>query len=123
MPKITFLLGAGASCYCLPVVDKIPQAMNEFREALVHLSIDPSIQLEGISGTLHESRVSLINDCTFFIEEVQKQGSVDVYARKLSITKKIRDYRALKAILSCVFVREQFIRPTGHRYVVFFLIP
>jgi len=37
MGKVTYLLGAGASFNCLPLVNGIPAAIDKLRQDIVHL--------------------------------------------------------------------------------------
>jgi hypothetical protein len=113
MRQITYLLGAGASYQCLPVVDemhdRIGAAMGwfiaQFNKAYPSFSQNGEIfrpkeyeKLDKINSDL----AWLMNICN-----TKKNFSVDTFARKLKMSGKIDEYEKLKNILSFYFIIEQ----------------
>jgi hypothetical protein len=121
MGKVTYILGAGASHHCLPVVKDMPKMLETFRVNLVDLPIEHSEQLKNISTyTMIQARDLMNSYCLRIIENAKKHASIDTYAKKLFITKRFEEYYALKAILSSAFMFHQIKNPPDHRYDAFF---
>ncbi len=120
--KITFLFGAGASANALPVVNKIPSSLTEFRDLYHDNRSGLEVILEG--GVVQkEAENSFVRECDKIIELLVKKqhASVDTYAKRLRLTapydsNAIRKYRGLKAILSSFFITKQFKSPVDYRY-------
>jgi hypothetical protein len=121
MAEITYLLGAGASYHCLPIVsemrNKIGGAIKWFREEYNKaflFSIDGKIVVpEG-----HEKIQNIISDLEWLqrICDTSRNFSVDTYARKLDLSGNTNDYIKLKNILSFYFTLEQKRNPPDVRY-------
>ena len=93
MPKVTYLLGAGASANCLPTVERIPDKLNKFREELVHLVLDPTEELALIPDfTMAGARDALVTDCEELHGMASDHASIDTYAKKVFIKKHMHDY-------------------------------
>lgn len=117
MAEITYLLGAGASCNALPVVndmyDKIQQAIKWFE--LVHHQIHPRFSQHGQILVSKETEKEdgelkrIIADLQWLKEicNTSKNFSVDTFARKLDLSGRNEDYIKLKNILSFYFTLEQ----------------
>lgn len=122
MAKVTYLFGAGASAKCLPIVAEIPQRLNGFREFLVHHPVGRQESFSNLRCDFTEAECEemLKTACTVLIEQTKKHASIDTYAKKLFITGKEKEYRELKAILTCFFIFEQLTHPLDDRYDSFF---
>lgn len=112
MSKITFLFGAGASAQKLPVVSQMPTTL----EKTIKLIQGKEYQLPNekfkntrITGTETKSfyQKFLINELKWLKEMSENHASIDTFAKKLSITGKIKDLRRLKLSTSAFFAINQ----------------
>lgn len=133
--NITYLLGAGASYNALPIVEKIPIALEKFaydfnpqnykdsksefiitgqRENIIskYLNKNPNQKLESI--------VRFYEDIVWLKDEAENHTSIDTFAKKLFLQRN-NDLKKLKLILSCFFLYLQ-TKPNGFdkRYDSFF---
>jgi hypothetical protein len=122
MSKVTYLIGAGASYLCLPVVTEIPDRLESLRKFLVHNdppeaeSLFPESQTYTFSALKQEVLASLEK----FILEVKDHASIDTYAKKLMIRGDEESYIRLKVLMSFSFIYDQTITPPDPRYDGFF---
>lgn len=99
--RITFLLGAGASCKSQPLVSDMKDRMNQ----LLFL-LDP---LNGTSfdSTLRDRTGVLFNKYNPIIAEANKHYTVDTYAKKLWLVGDSEKLAVLKEFLNLYFLFEQ----------------
>lgn len=118
MAEITYLLGAGASCNALPMVNNMAEKINATIEwfQFTHYTVYPRYTLLNGINLLRtglekeESELKRIIADLMWLKEIcdtTKNFSVDTYARKLSISQKIDEYIRLKNVLSLYFTLEQ----------------
>jgi len=131
MSKITYLLGAGASCEYLPMVKGFPEKLADFKDRLQeNIDIRLHIENKNLASTeylLHprgKYAEDLIKSINWLKEKVDIHASIDTYAKKLFIKKDnneaIKELKKLKATLSCYFLLEQSFKPADRRYDNFF---
>jgi argonaute-like protein implicated in RNA metabolism and viral defense len=124
MSKITYLLGAGASCNALPLVNNFKDRLDSFHTRLVdnlRPHIQPSSEKEarelfpfgGKKGKDLQESILWLKDIA------DKHASIDTYAKKLFIrndNEALIELKKLKATLSCYFLLEQSLEMTDKRY-------
>lgn len=126
MNKIVYLFGAGASRNALPIVNEIPQKLEELINLLKQeeLQLSDSEIFEDINVKNLEPKKSyqehLINDLEWLLSESSKHASVDTFAKKLTIKRDYKNLKRLKIALSIFFVFEQTINSPDKRYDSFF---
>lgn len=115
MEHITYLLGAGASRKCLPIVSemsaKVMEVADEFE---IYLN-----QVKESSGfTVQEEGRSLIKDLKWLskICDVEKNFSVDTLAKKMLLSENLEQYNKLKNILTLYFTLQQRFKSPDIRY-------
>jgi hypothetical protein len=130
MNKVTYLLGAGASCNALPMVKNFVEKILAFKNKVLTPAVERAYRGQG--GTLPKNHVlfprgdfakSLIQSLEWLGKEAQRHASVDTYAKKLFIRndeKAQRELSKLKATLSCYLLLEQSLNPVDKRYDSFF---
>jgi len=130
MSKITYLLGAGASCNALPLVNNFNDKLKDFRdrlwEAVQKQATITAVQNRAIIANVHELFPYNGEYGKDFMESIlwlktiaEKHASIDTYAKKLFI-KNDKELHKLKATLSCYLLLEQSLQMTDKRYDNFF---
>jgi hypothetical protein len=142
MAKITYYLGAGASCHACPILENQALAMiklaeHELREktstgdsVLNHNFSDEEIRL-----LPDNNRIKILWYIGYFGKKARDFNTVDTYARKLALSGSIRDLNFLKMSISVFFdLWENFYydryynltnknyKPIDHRYISLFSI-
>jgi len=134
--NITYLLGAGASYNALPIVEGIPNALNEFaNEFYPGVEKDISLELnhlDNLASQYYKSANSLEarkfhfnnikkfhNDIVWLHREAFNHTSIDTFAKKLYLKKDYTNLKRLKIILSCFFLYLQ-TKEFDKRYDSFF---
>jgi hypothetical protein len=130
MSKITYLLGAGASCEYLPLVKDFPKVLASFKGRLenkIRMSLCFSKKTYGDAEHLLPPEGTYAKDLMesiAWLEEKSKiHASIDTYAKKLSIksdNEAIKELKKLKATLSCYLLLEQSLNSCDKRYDNFF---
>ena len=130
MNKVTYLLGAGASCNALPMVKGFAERVSNFIDALKPRVIWADDSTGGFAyktPDLSWPRTSLEKELTESLDwlgkEAERHASVDTYAKKLFIRgdKEAREHlHKLKSTLSCYLLLEQSLNPVDKRYDSFF---
>ena len=121
MPKVIYLLGAGASAQCLPVVEDIPARLNMFYQYIVENRVGRPERFKNLTcpETERDGEELLLNACKDLAEKCARHASIDTYAKKLFITAS-NEYNKLKAVLTCFFLYEQMTHEPDKRYDSFF---
>ena len=115
--KITYLLGAGASFNTLPLVDGIPDLLNDFQITLRSLyKNSPESKKNKVNTSLLEE---LCKELTWLELSCREHMSIDTFAKKLSTTGPDYDLKKLKRILTLMFSYYQLIRKPQMRYDAF----
>lgn len=96
-PKITYLLGAGASANALPLVTEIPFALNHFIERFS--DFDKYENSDKLNGKLEKTKKLII--------EIKKHYSIDTYAKKLYLIGDDHNYNRLKNLISVLLIYYQ----------------
>lgn len=121
MPKVTYLLGAGASANALPIVKHIPDRILNQIEILEK----PEFQLSEqycefmqikLDCSLKQGQANLIQTLKWLYEEREKHSSIDTLAKKLTITRKTNELEKLKSAVSIFFITEQLLKQVDPRY-------
>lgn len=120
MKNITYLLGAGASANCLPVVEKIPDGLKKVIIYLKDSRFQLSGYFNGINISQEDLRLNMIADLEWIHAECSRHSSIDTLAKKFYLTKRIFDLYKLKFGLCVYLAIEQIINPLDKRYDSFF---
>jgi len=127
MSKITYLLGAGASCNALPLVNNFKDRLNSFNKRLLeNLRPQPPNDMEAYRQLFPfggKNGKNLQESILWLKDIADKHASIDTYAKKLFIKKDneaLKDLHKLKSALSCYLLLEQALEMTDKRYDNFF---
>jgi hypothetical protein len=130
MSKITYLLGAGASCNALPLVNNFKDRLKNFNDRLAE-KIDYGLHVENKNYASTEYLLPpkgkyakiLVESIAWLRNIAEKHASIDTYAKKLFIksdNEALKDLHKLKSTLSCYLLLEQSLEMTDKRYDNFF---
>jgi hypothetical protein len=124
--KVTYLLGAGASANCLPVVSKMAERIEAIKvvfsdQTNKHISTYRNEMGQSYYKIVEDTIRNIISDLQMLIDKCKNYSSIDTYAKKvfLGTKKKIveqEDYYRLKMALSVYFTLEQWYTPIDKRY-------
>lgn len=112
MAKITYLLGAGASCGALPVVSDFRQRIKELAEGLKTYTRE-QLNEEAFATLPHFLREKnqvlgkMICDFNWLLEQSEYHQTIDTLAKRFYLAKKSDDLRRLKQTLILFFTIEQ----------------
>lgn len=124
MKNITYLLGAGASAGCIPVVSGIEGGMAQmlFRFAdHSDLNLSDEAYFENCSDkTKRTIQLNFLESLKWLMKECGNHASIDTYAKKLYLRKEGELLRKLKVTLSIYLVFEQCQKGFDKRYDSFF---
>jgi SIR2-like domain len=128
MSKITYLLGAGASCNALPLVNNFKDRLKSFFNKNIWEDLQIRFQIEKTSA--HELfpyngqyGKDFMESISWLINVADKHASIDTYAKKLFVRNDndaLKELNKLKSTLSCYFLLEQSLKPVDKRYDNFF---
>jgi hypothetical protein len=106
--NITYLLGAGASANCLPVINELPERIDTFIKFLNHGKGFVLNQLVTVKAFDEENIKALIADLEWLKIEIRSHQTVDTLAKKFYLIKeKDDDLVKLKKLLIVYFLFEQ----------------
>lgn len=113
--RITYLLGAGASANCLPVVneintrlERIKQTIEGFLQPQDNILISPKKFYE---KSLIKKGAEIVNDVAWLLYELQNHYTIDTLARRFYLnSNRHQDLMRLKKILYFFFLYEQGIK-------------
>jgi hypothetical protein len=121
MSKIVYLLGAGASCKCLPTVAQIKDRIPILIESLKNDKYLLNDQHPLIEGKINSEVIDrFIDDLAWMNDLNSNHYSIDTVAKKFSLTNDERNYKRLKLIISNYFLIEQKLNKPDDRYDFFF---
>lgn len=108
-PKnITYLLGAGASANCLPVIDELPKRLELFKGLLLNKVAYNDQSLEIVTSEIIEDAKDLIEQIDKIGVELLRHKTIDTVAKKLYLIKECHPYLViLKKVLIVYFLFEQ----------------
>jgi hypothetical protein len=128
MSKITYLLGAGASCNALPLVNDFKDRLKSFYNKRLWEALQSQFAIERTNG--HELfpyngqyGKDFMESISWLSNIAEKHASIDTYAKKLFIkndNNALKDLHKLKSTLSCYLLLEQSLEMTDKRYDNFF---
>ena len=147
MSKIIYYIGAGASYgrteareildegtekerlivhEGLPVVNEIAKCLLTFKEAVEKASIDTDRSYEFLDlnfqtngSEIDRTRMRLLKDIDSLYKATNEHATIDTYAKKLFLTRRIGDFQLLKNVLSTFFVWAQLEGKPDQRYDTF----
>jgi hypothetical protein len=127
MSKITYLLGAGASCNALPLVNSFKDRLSSFNKRLLeNLQYQPSQDMEAYRQLFPfgGKNGKDLQESIYWLRNIaERHASIDTYAKKLFIkndNEALKDLHKLKSTLSCYLLLEQSLEMTDKRYDNFF---
>jgi hypothetical protein len=126
MNQITFLFGAGASKNALPLVNEMPERIQNLIKFLERddMQIDENSTFDklGINGLKSKRfyQAQLIENLRWAFIESQNHASADTFAKKLFIKERYTDLKKLKIAMSVFFIFEQALNKPDKRYDAFF---
>ena len=100
---ITYLLGAGASAECLPIVSRMGEKIGETLRNAIHEFNQHAEKSSDNQITFKE----IEEDLKWLQKICASHSSVDTYAKKLYIADKVDEYNRLKRTLSVYFMLAQ----------------
>ena len=130
MHKVTYLLGAGASCNALPMAKGFAERLSRFNDDVLLPAVTKAYGTPGLPfpqeyflwprGSFAKEFAESLD---WLGKEARRHASIDTYAKKLFIR---NDKEAqgllnkLKSTLSCYLLLEQSLNPIDKRYDSFF---
>ncbi len=99
--NVTYILGAGASCYSQPLVSDMKERMLN----LLHM-LNGENQSSDITN-FKKKTDHLFKRYKIIVDEMCKHYTPDTYAKKLSLTEQISELNLLKEFLNLYFLFEQ----------------
>lgn len=135
MSKTIYYLGAGASYGSrdkdtksiiegIPVVAEIPKEFDAFRNYIANAVI-PSGKINfwdmylTTQSSVEQARQYMLGEIDRLLQGIKEHATIDTYARKLYLTKRILDFEQLKTLLCAFFVWEQLEHKPDGRYDTF----
>lgn len=120
MSEVAYLIGAGASAGCIPVVNNMETAIETLLKDVQPLTAKYH---NSIYGDERMKFVAQADYCKGVLKKLQmvckEYFSIDTYAKKLYLTDKI-EFEILKKELCFYFTLMQIVRPRDKRYDNFF---
>jgi hypothetical protein len=122
--QVTYLTGAGASFYALPIVKDIPERYDIFLGTIIEMVREKYGEIVEEPENLIERddryfAFKLLWYSKRFREGIHNHSSVDTYAKKLYLQKS-EQLNAYKFCLSCFLMFEQIVKGPDQRYDTFF---
>jgi hypothetical protein len=118
--NVTYLLGAGASCNALPLINNFNKKLQDFINYVALKSKQYEKDNPKVNGNYNIIKKTLILKTQWLIRESQKHSSIDTFAKKLYLKNSNDQLRDLKAILTTFFAIEQGRNNVDKRYDTFF---
>ena len=110
MERITYLFGAGASYYALPIINELPSRIANILSR--NLFKDIKSKMEGVNKYSHNSlktHYELIKLIEWLQKEAAKHQTIDTFAKKLFVRGDNENLIKLKIALSAYFMLEQSV--------------
>lgn len=125
MTKVTYYFGAGASYGALPIVNQIPDRIENLISLMKRdeykLNSEISYKENNIARFSQlEIQELFIEDLEWLLEKTKNHASIDTFAKKLFITEQDDELKRLKNAFSVFLILEQSITKTNMRYDSFF---
>lgn len=118
MAEVGYLIGAGASAQCVPVVNGMAHDALDTNTKLKEIFNSPKGEI--ISRMSNLDHLAITKESERLLGEISQicknQASIDTYAKKLYLGRKIRESKKLKNELSFYFTLVQILNPPDKRY-------
>lgn len=122
MPDKAFILGAGASCAALPLIDGIPKMILDNYELIKAKSkiFSSNKYFSGIdTKPQSELFIEMLRDYEVLLGKIENTRSIDTYARSLNLSGNNDLYLKTKLLLLISLSLEQISKPIDQRYESF----
>lgn len=120
MSEVAYLLGAGASAGCIPVVNQMENEIKVLLEEIQPIIGKYQNNIAGDSRTSFRRKADFCKDVLIRLQSVCKDYySIDTYAKVLYLTNSAQ-FEVLKMELCFYFTLMQIVRPNDKRYDNFF---
>jgi hypothetical protein len=120
MATVAYLLGAGASAQCIPVVNGMEEDILKLTEEIGSRFSVSEEDIMGYRRILHSDVLEKVQNVLKDLSLVcKKHYSIDTYAKKLFITDAVK-FKQLKLDLSLYFTLRQMVTGPDKRYDNFF---
>jgi hypothetical protein len=122
MQKVTYLLGAGASAGCIPVVNNMAKSLLSTSSRFGDIFFKKPGLPQKDAGIFNEIELynANVKEILFELEWLRDicntHYSIDTYAKKLFIKRDEAEYLKLKNSLSLYFTIQQILVPPDKRY-------
>lgn len=118
MSKLLYLLGAGASASCIPVVSGISEELTALSKMRFEASLHKGGEYKYTSfGELLSKE--FINDCEWLGKNGQDHRTIDIFAKKLYLKQEYENLKKLKRVLSFYLLFKQMQNIHDVRYDIF----
>ncbi|TGM88999.1 hypothetical protein [Leptospira licerasiae] len=118
MSKVLYILGAGASAGCIPIVGAMNSDLIEFSRRIYKTVPSPPAPEPNVIASDVLSEV-FVEDCIWLGKEAQSHGTIDLFAKKLYLQRKYDELSRLKCTLSFYLLLIQMSVRHDIRYDVF----
>lgn len=115
MKNITYLIGAGASAYSIPMVYRIQESI-ELIFRLIRNYRESNLLDEPIDSIAKE----MFENLGWLIENIAFHSTIDTFAKKLYITRNRSGLERFKKTISILFLFEEMRNKVDYRYDTFF---
>lgn len=120
MAEVGYLIGAGASAGCVPVVNQMGEYNKELLTRFYKTWGHSSNRVIEMSDGKKISSKLLATACQQIVENITKysleHSSIDTYAKKLFISGRMEEYRQLKNDMAFYFTLIQILNLPDKRY-------
>ncbi|SMD42888.1 hypothetical protein SAMN00777080_1455 [Aquiflexum balticum DSM 16537] len=119
MGRIIYLLGAGASINCIPIVEKLSEGFKIIAERLSDEFNIPWPEILEDSKSLIKKRNELKSDMIWLSEISNNRASIDTVAKSYFLKEDFESVKRLKIALSTYILLQQLYTPLDKRYDLF----
>jgi len=109
----TYLLGAGASAYCIPIVEEF----HETYRSILNIQL---LRSGRIIPTLTELSGAFKGYLRSYYPTLKPHPTIDIFAKKLFLKKEDANLLLLKKLLIVLYNFIQYSKPIDERYIKFF---
>lgn len=116
MAEVAYLLGAGASAECIPVVNGMADKIKKVKVDLAPILAKISNSTQGDARMTFNNYIQQVNSDLDKLHRIcEEYFSIDTYAKKLFITNR-EEFQKLKVLLCYYFALLQIIERKDKRY-------
>lgn len=108
--NITYLLGAGASANCLPVINELPDRLRRLHYELEQRTRDRNVDTHlkiPYTERIYKTALNLKSDILDVLKDLEPHNTVDTLARKHYLRGETHKLAVLKRVLIIYFLYEQ----------------